>query len=164
VHLLELINLRFFHFLKREKKIGGWIFWMRDGGVEENIFFSLNKRNVSEYSIFFPALLISVFFLFFFANVQKVSISRRLVVKFLLGHCKFRTDLVRAQTFQKGAVLFYYMLLMLFMGKHILPLKRYYFVSYYIFKCRSCTSFPRKAWKEWNPHRPRGRKARSSSP
>jgi hypothetical protein len=46
---------------------------MRDGGVEENIFFSLNKRNVSEYSIFFPALLISVFFLFFFANVQKVS-------------------------------------------------------------------------------------------
>jgi len=107
---------------------------------------------------------ISVFFLFFFANVQKVSISRRLVVKFLLGHCKFRTDLVRAQTFQKGAVLFYYMLLMLFMGKHILPLKRYYFVSYYIFKCRSCTSFPRKAWKEWNPHRPRGRKARSSSP
>ena len=36
-------------------------------------FFSLNKRNVSEYSIFFPALLISVFFLFFFANVQKVS-------------------------------------------------------------------------------------------
>jgi len=24
------------------------------------------------------------------------------VVKFLLGHCKFRTDLVRAQTFQKG--------------------------------------------------------------
>merc|ERR1719264_716668 len=92
-------------------------------------FFSLNKRNVSE-SIFFSCAAHSVFFLFFFANVQKVS--RRLVVKFLLGHCEFRTDLVRAQTFQKGAVLFYYMLLMLFMGKHILPLKRYYFVSYYI--------------------------------
>jgi len=134
-------------------------------GWKKTFFFSLNKRNVSEYSIFFScAAHFGVSFLFFFANVQKVSISRRLVVKFLLGHCKFRTDLVRAQTFQKGAVLFYYMLLMLFMGKHILPLKRYYFVSYYIFKCRSCTSFPRKAWKEWNPHRPRGRKARSSSP
>merc|ERR1719266_843858 len=45
-------------------------------GWKKTFFFSLNKRNVSEYSIFFPALLISVFFLFFFANVQKVSISR----------------------------------------------------------------------------------------
>merc|ERR1712088_196856 len=118
---------------------------MRDVGFgRKHFFFSLKqKRNVSESIFFFScAAHYSVFFLFFFANVQKVS--RRLVVKFLLGHCEFRTDLVRAQTFQKGAVLFYYMLLMLFMGKHILPLKRYYFVSYYIFKGRSCTSFPRK--------------------
>ena len=103
MHLLELINLRFFHFLKREKKIGGWIFWMRDGGVEENIFFFFKQKECEWIFDFFScAAHFGVSFLFFFANVQKVSISWRLVVKFLLGHCKFRTDLVRAQTFQKG--------------------------------------------------------------
>jgi len=149
----------FFPFFKKREKLVEMMVW-----VEENIFFFFKQKECEWIDDFFSCAAHSMFFLFFFANVQKVSISRRLVVKFLLGHCKFRTDLVRAQTFQKGAVLFYYMLLMLFMGKHILPLKRYYFVSYYIFKGRSCTSFPRKAWKEWNPHRPRGRKARSSSP
>jgi len=29
---------------------------------------------------------------------------------------------------------------------------------------RSCTSFPRKAWREWSPQRLRGRTTRSSSP
>jgi len=45
-------------------------------GLEENIFFfsSLNKRNVFSESIdfFFLRCSFSVFFLFFFANVQKV--------------------------------------------------------------------------------------------
>merc|ERR1711944_289274 len=115
-------------------------------GGRKHFFFFKQKECEWIFDFFFlRCSFFRCFFSSFFANVQKVSISWRLVVKFLLGHCKFRTDLVRAQTFQKGAVLFYYMLLMLFMGKHILPLKRYYFVSYYIFKCRSCTSFPRKA-------------------
>merc|ERR1712038_1281307 len=114
-------------------------------GWKKTFFFFKQKECERIFDFFSCAAHFGVSFLFFFANVQKVSIRRRSVVKFLLGHCKFRTDLVRAQTFQKGAVLFYYMLLMLFMGKHILPLKRYYFVSYYIFKGRSCTSFPRKA-------------------
>jgi len=109
--------LRFFHFLKREKN------WWMMVWVEENIFFSLNKRNVSESTIFFScAAHYSVFFLFFFANVQKVSISiGGWWSNFFWGIASSGPILVRAQTFQKGAVLFYYMLLMLFMGKHILP-------------------------------------------
>merc|ERR1719510_1021767 len=75
----------FFPFFKKREKL------VDDGGVEKTFFFSLNKRNVSD-DFFSCAAHDSVFFLFFFANVQKVSISRRLVVKFLLGHCKFRTD------------------------------------------------------------------------
>merc|ERR1711936_471267 len=98
-------------------------------------FSSLNKRNVFSESIdfFFLRCSFSVFFLFFFANVQKVSISiGGWWSNFFWGIASSGPILVRAQTFQKGAVLFYYMLFMLFMGKHILPLKRYYFVSYYI--------------------------------
>jgi len=160
VHLLELFFAFFPFFKKREKLVDELFGW--DGGSGRKHFFFF-KQKECEWIDFFSCAAHSVFFLFFFANVQKVSISiGGWWSNFFWGIASSGPILVRAQTFQKGAVLFYYMLL--FMGKHILPLKRYYFVSYYIFKGRSCTSFPRKAWKEWNPHRPRGRKARSSSP
>jgi len=150
----------FFPFFKKREKLV-----VDDGAGWKKTFFFFKQKECEWIDDFFSCAAHSVFFLFFFANVQKVSISiGGWWSNFFWGIASSGPILVRAQTFQKGAVLFYYMLLMLFMGKHILPLKRYYFVSYYIFKCRSCTSFPRKAWKEWNPHRPRGRKARSSSP
>lgn len=55
----------FFPFFKKREKLV-----VDDGGVEENIFFSLNKRNVSE-SIFFPALLIRCFFSSFLLMFKK---------------------------------------------------------------------------------------------
>merc|ERR1712045_597112 len=84
----------FFHFLKREKN--WWMInclEMRDVGFgRKHFFFSLKqKRNVSESIFFFLRCSLFGVFSLLFANVQKVS--RRLVVKFLLGHCKFRTDI-----------------------------------------------------------------------
>jgi len=38
------------------------------------------------------------------------------------------------------------------------------FVKELLMQRRSCTSFPRKAWRGWSPQHPRGRTTRSSSP
>lgn len=134
--------------------------------------FSLKQKECEYVEFCAPPLNLEMFFLrFFFSSLLNLLIfcsdmqwavnGWRIYLDFHSIYTTFSVG--RAHAIQKCADWFVFWSIILAAHPSVKTLM-FRFVKELLMQRRSCTSFPRKAWRGWSPQHPRGRTTRSSSP